>query len=148
MLKLNVSMLLFRVQIHSLIVLSYTANNLPRGKKTKRNLLPEIFFSYNFKMAASVMQRTPFVLRCLRAPRQVACCRGKAKAVRKRLEVTQAPKDYVYFLHNHTVPLHTFEETIAVLKAYSFEEDKETVTMCMKCQGLNKVSWGSNELHA
>ena len=92
-------------------------------------------------MAASVLHRTFCVLRTqLRSPRRV-CFRRKSKTTKKKLEVSEAPKDYVYFLHNHTVPLHSFEEALAVLKAYSFEEDKETVTICMKCQGLDKVSW-------
>lgn len=85
-----------------------------------------------------MLQGTSCVLRRLRSPRRVVCFRGKAKRARKKLDVPEAPKDYVYFLHNHTVPLQSFEEAIAALKAYSFEEDKETVTMCMKCQGLDK----------
>ena len=88
-----------------------------------------------------MLHRTFCVLRTqLRSPRRV-CFRRKSKTTKKKLEVSEAPKDYVYFLHNHTVPLHSFEEALAVLKAYSFEEDKETVTICMKCQGLDKVSW-------
>lgn len=83
-------------------------------------------------------QRTSCVLRRIWAPRTIVCFRGKAKTARKKPQVTDTPKDYVYFLHNHTVPLHSFDEAVAVLKAYSFDEDGETVTMCMKCQGLDK----------
>ena len=67
---------------------------------------------------------------------------GKQNQRKRKRKLAKVPKDYVYFLHNHVVPLHSFEEAIENLKEYSVEENKDlqqTVTMCMKCQGLDKV---------
>ncbi|CAB4017772.1 50S ribosomal L1 [Paramuricea clavata] len=92
-------------------------------------------------MAAAMMQRTYCVLRSFRSPGKALLFRSKTKSARKKAQTIESPKDFVYFLHNHVVPLHSFEEAIEKLKVYSIEENKEpeqTVTMCMKCQGLNK----------
>jgi hypothetical protein len=94
-------------------------------------------------MAAAMMQRTYCVLRSFRSPGKALLFRSKTKSARKKAQTIERPKDYVYFLHNHVVPLHSFEEAIEKLKVYSIEENKrpeQTVTMCMKCQGLDKVS--------
>jgi hypothetical protein len=93
-------------------------------------------------MAAAMMRRTYCVLRSFRTPGKALLLRGKTKSAKKKAQTSEGPKDYVYFLHNHVVPLHSFEEAIENLKAYSVEENKDpqqTVTMCMKCQGLDKV---------
>jgi hypothetical protein len=99
-------------------------------------------------MAAAMMQRTYCVLRSFRSPGKALLVRGKAKSSKKKVEANEGPKDYVYFLHNHVVPLHSFEEGIEKLKEFSVEGNKDpqqTVTMCMKCQGLDKV--GSVKLY-
>ncbi|XP_028402241.1 uncharacterized protein LOC114525215 [Dendronephthya gigantea] len=109
-----------------------------RKKLDARQNFPEIFF---VKMAAAMMQRTYCVLRSFRSPGKVLACRGKVKSARKTVQVTEGPRDYVYFLHNHVVPLYSFEEAIDKLKTHSVAEGKnpeQTVTMCVKCQGLDK----------
>ena len=94
-------------------------------------------------MAAVMMQRTYCVLRYFRTPEKAVLFRSKTKSARKKVQSNEGPKDYVYFLHNHVVPLYSFDEAIEKLKVYRIEENKQpqqTVTMCMKCLGLDKVS--------
>ena len=100
-------------------------------------------------MAAAIRQRTYSVLRCFRAPKKAVLFREKTKSAKKKVQAREGPKDYVYFLHNHVVPLYSFEEALAKLKEYTVERNKDpqqTITMCMKCQGLDKVSWRILEL--
>ena len=88
-------------------------------------------------------QRTYSVLRCFRQPKKALVFRDKSKSAKQKVQAREGPKDYVYFLHNHVVPLYSFEDALEKLKVYTVELNKDpqqTITMCIKCQGLDKVS--------
>lgn len=94
-------------------------------------------------MATVLLHRTYSVLRSFSCPAKIIAFRSKKSIAKRKHQAKQSPGDFVYFLHNHVVPLHSFEEAVEKLKVYSVKEKNDvhqTVTMCMKCQGLNKVS--------